>query len=144
MLNAKLQEKDVEIERLNQVVQQVNFLMSCGNNDQEPPVGSQSVIIASRDLTSMSTFKNPTNVAAPQQVTTDLNNPENSCSNFDQNFLECCQKIVDCASRMECLHCGQMFKTTDFYDHIIVQGEHEENNQTNLQQSDYSIDLPLQ
>lgn len=42
-------------------------------------------------------------------------------SEFD--LLQSCQKIIDAAHSMQCLQCKQVFLTTDFYDHIIVQRE---------------------
>ena len=42
-------------------------------------------------------------------------------SEFD--LLQSCQKIIDAASSMKCISCQNVFQTTDFYDHIIVQKE---------------------
>ena len=44
-----------------------------------------------------------------------------AASEFD--LLQSCQKIIDAALSMKCIKCEQVFATTDFYDHIIVQRE---------------------
>ena len=69
---------------------------------------------------------------SPEETHKDNDNTENETlleeekiqiplSEFD--LLQSCQKIIDAASSMKCISCQNVFQTTDFYDHIIVQKE---------------------
>lgn len=59
------------------------------------------------------------------------------------DLLQSCQKIIDAALSMKCIQCHKIFRTTDFYDHIIVQRECIIETEGNMDMSD-ALDQPSQ